>query len=98
MIRKCLIKEPGTGIGGAVIRLYEQTELFDHLRNLLLNLVEAHQDKLDVDELTTLLPKHLQGTDLADKAVDSLKADALSQLKTELSSGSILRSPIMSSK
>lgn len=75
MIRKCLIKEPGTGIGGAVIRLYEQTELFDHLRNLLLNLVEAHQDKLDVDELTTLLPKHLQGTDLADKAVDSLKAD-----------------------
>lgn len=75
MIRECIKNEPNIGIGGAVIRLYEQTELFDHLRNLLLNLVEAHQDKLDVDELTTLLPKHLQGTDLADKAVDSLKAD-----------------------
>ena len=75
MIRECIKNEPNIGIGGAVIRLYEQTELFDHLRNLLLNLVEAHQDKLDVDELTNLLPKHLQGTDLADKAVDSLKAD-----------------------
>ena len=75
MIREGIKNEPNIGIGGAVIRLYEQTELFDHLRNLLLNLVEAHQDKLDVDELTNLLPKHLQGTDLADKAVDSLKAD-----------------------
>lgn len=75
MIRECIKNEPNTGIGGAVIRLYEQTELFDHLRNLLLNLVEAHQDKLNANELTALLPKHLQGLELAQRALDSLKED-----------------------